>query len=94
MYKRQVRFSNDPNALVSDLMTRDVVTVKHGVSEDEARSLLHKFRIERLVVVDDNKKCVGLVTVKDMEKAESVDRFFVSRVQLRRTLSLKLKLTS
>ncbi|MEP6341865.1 MAG: IMP dehydrogenase [Maricaulaceae bacterium] len=68
---RDVRFSNDPNALVSDLMTRDVVTVKHGVSEDEARSLLHKFRIERLVVVDDNKKCVGLITVKDMEKAES-----------------------
>ena len=68
---RDVRFSNDPNALVSDLMTRDVVTVQHGVSEDEARALLHKFRIERLVVVDDNKKCVGLVTVKDMEKAES-----------------------
>ena len=68
---RDVRFSNDPNALVSDLMTKDVVTVKSGVSEDEARSLLHKFRIERLVVVDDNKKCIGLITVKDMEKAEN-----------------------
>jgi len=68
---RDVRFSNDPDALVGDLMTKDVVTVKPGVSEDEARELLHKFRIERLVVVDDNKKCIGLITVKDMEKAES-----------------------
>ena len=68
---RDVRFSNDPNALVSDLMTKDVVTVKPGVSEDEARSLLQKFRIERLVVVDENNKCIGLITVKDMQKAEN-----------------------
>jgi IMP dehydrogenase len=68
---RDVRFSDDPNSLVKDLMTKDVVTVKPGVSEDEARTLLHKFRIERLVVVDDANKCIGLITVKDMEKAEN-----------------------
>jgi len=68
---RDVRFSEDPNALVKDLMTKDVVTVKPGVSEDEARALLHKFRIERLVVVDDAMKCIGLITVKDMQKAEN-----------------------
>ncbi len=68
---RDVRFSEDPNALVKDLMTKDVVTVKPGVSEDEAKALLHKFRIERLVVVDDAMKCIGLITVKDMQKAEN-----------------------
>jgi len=68
---RDVRFSDDPNVFVKDLMTKDVVTVKPGVSEDEARALLHKFRIERLVVVDDANKCIGLLTVKDMQKAEN-----------------------
>ena len=48
-----------------------LVTVKEGASEKEARALLHKHRIERLLVVDDDFRCVGLITVKDMEKAES-----------------------
>jgi len=68
---RDVRFANDPTVKVEDLMTRDLVTVKAGASEEEARGLLHKHRIERLIVVDDDFRCVGLITVKDMDKAES-----------------------
>ncbi|NNE57929.1 MAG: IMP dehydrogenase [Hellea sp.] len=68
---RDVRFATDLNEKVSSLMTRDLVTVKEGTSEKEAQALLHKHRIERLLVVDDNFRCVGLITVKDMEKAEN-----------------------
>ena len=68
---RDVRFANDPSEKVSSLMTTDLVTVKEGATEEEARILLHKHRIERLLVVDDNFRCVGLITVKDMEKAET-----------------------
>lgn len=68
---RDVRFATDPNESVGNLMTRELVTVKEGASEQEARSLLHKHRIERLLVVDDEYRCVGLITVKDMEKAET-----------------------
>ena len=66
---RDVRFADDPNQPVSDLMTRKVITVGEGVSKDDARRLLHQHRIEKLVVVDDEGRCVGLVTVKDIEKA-------------------------
>ena len=65
---RDVRFADDPQQKISELMTRDVVTVREGVSKDEARRLLHQRRIEKLVVVDDGH-CVGLITVKDIEKA-------------------------
>ena len=68
---RDVRFAVDPNEKVKNLMTTDLVTVKEGATEEEARSLIHKNRIERLLVVDDNYKCVGLITVKDMDKALS-----------------------
>lgn len=68
---RDVRFADDPEEKVSALMTRDLVTVKEGATESEARALLHKHRIERLIVVDDDYRCVGLITVKDMDKAES-----------------------
>ena len=68
---RDVRFANDPTLKVEDLMTRDLVTVKAGSNEEEARALLHKHRIERLIVVDDDYRCIGLITVKDMDKAES-----------------------
>jgi len=54
---------------VANLMTKDVVTVKMDTPNDEARRLLHKHRIERLVIVDDDNRCVGLLTVKDMDKA-------------------------
>ena len=66
---RDVRFADNSATPVAELMTRKVVTVREGVSQDEARRLLHQHRIEKLVVVDDEAKCVGLVTVKDMEKA-------------------------
>ena len=69
---RDVRFANDYNQTVSALMTRDVITVKESVSAEEARKLLHTHRIEKLVVVDDENFCVGLITVKDMEKAQNL----------------------
>lgn len=68
---RDVRFADNPEELVSNLMTTNIVTVKEGISESEARALLHKHRIERLLVVDDKYRCVGLITVKDMDKALS-----------------------
>ena len=66
---RDVRFADDPRQPVSELMTRKVVTVREGFNPDEARRLLHQYRIEKIVVIDDAHRCVGLVTVKDIEKA-------------------------
>ena len=67
---RDVRFATDPEQRVSELMTKDnLVTVREGVSQSEAKRLLHQHRIEKLLVVDDQYRCVGLITVKDMEKA-------------------------
>jgi len=67
---RDVRFATDPRQKVSELMTKErLVTVREGVSEDEAKRLLHQFRIEKLLVVDAEYRCVGLITVKDIEKA-------------------------
>ncbi|MGE3142118.1 MAG: IMP dehydrogenase [Hyphomonadaceae bacterium] len=66
---RDMRFA-EPEERVADLMTKEnLITVQKGVSQDDARRLLHKHRIERLIVVDENYRCVGLVTVKDFEKA-------------------------
>lgn len=68
---RDVRFADNPRQPVSELMTREnLVTVREGVDMAEAKRLLHKFRIEKLLVVDDAYKCIGLITVKDMEKAK------------------------
>ena len=67
---RDVRFAENPAQPVSELMTRDnLATVSTGVSQEEARRLLHQRRIEKLLVVDDSYRCVGLITVKDIEKA-------------------------
>jgi IMP dehydrogenase len=67
---RDVRFATDPQQRVAELMTKDkLITVREGVSQDEAKRLLHQHRIEKLVVVDSQYRCVGLITVKDMEKA-------------------------
>src|SRR6185312_10338166 len=67
---RDVRFATDPRQKISELMThKDLVTVREGVSQDEAKRMLHQHRIEKLLVVDDQYRCVGLITVKDMEKA-------------------------
>jgi IMP dehydrogenase len=66
---RDVRFATDMNTKVSDLMTRNLITVKAGVDRLEAKRLLHKHRIEKLIVVNEDYECVGLITVNDMEKA-------------------------
>ena len=69
---RDVRFATDPTQRVRDLMTREhLVTAPADVAPDEARRLLHKYRIEKLLVVDEAYRCVGLITVKDMDKAEA-----------------------
>lgn len=67
---RDVRFAENPLQPVSELMTHDnLAAVKSGVGQEEARRLLHQRRIEKLLVVDDDYRCVGLITVKDIEKA-------------------------
>jgi IMP dehydrogenase len=67
---RDVRFADDPRQKVAELMTRErLITVREGVGQGEAKHLLHQYRIEKLLVVDDQYRCVGLITVKDMEKA-------------------------
>jgi IMP dehydrogenase len=67
---RDVRFAENPRQPVSELMTRDnLVTVGPGVSQEEARRQLHQHRIEKLLVVDEDRRCIGLITVKDIEKA-------------------------
>jgi len=68
---RDVRFASDPAQRVSELMTRDrLVTVRENVEQGEAKRLLHQHRIEKLLVIDDAGRCVGLITVKDMEKSQ------------------------
>ncbi len=68
---RDVRFATDPRQKVAELMTKErLVTVRESsVGQDEAKRLLHQHRIEKLLVVDDQYRCVGLITVKDIEKA-------------------------
>jgi IMP dehydrogenase len=69
---RDVRFATEPSLKVYELMTREnLVTVDADVGPDLARRLLHKHRIEKLLVVDEAYRCIGLITVKDMDKAES-----------------------
>ena len=67
---RDVRFATNRATPVSELMTKDkLITVKSGVGREEAKRLLHQNRIEKLLVVDEDYRCVGLITVKDIEKA-------------------------
>ena len=67
---RDVRFADNPQQPVRELMTRDnLATVGIGVTQEEARRQLHQRRIEKLIVVDDDFRCIGLITVKDIEKA-------------------------
>jgi len=67
---RDVRFATDKQQKVSDLMTKEgLVTVRESVEQREAKRLLHQHRIEKLLVVDGDFRCVGLITVKDIEKA-------------------------
>src|SRR5712664_909861 len=67
---RDVRFATDPGQKVAELMTKErLVTVRESVGQADAKRLLHQHRIEKLLVVDDQYRCVGLITVKDIEKA-------------------------
>ena len=67
---RDVRFAENPKQPVSELMTKDnLAKVALGTSQEEARRILHQRRIEKLLVVDEDEHCVGLITVKDIEKA-------------------------
>jgi IMP dehydrogenase len=67
---RDVRFAENPKQPVSELMTKDnLAKVALGTSQEEARRILHQRRIEKLLVVDEEDHCVGLITVKDIEKA-------------------------
>ena len=69
---RDVRFANDPQQTVRELMTKDrLITVSEDIDRDAAIKLLHQYRIERLLVVDEDNTCVGLITVKDIEKARA-----------------------
>ena len=68
---RDVRFATDPALKVYELMTREnLVTISPDAAPEEARRLLHRHRLEKLLVVDDSYRCVGLITVKDMDKSE------------------------
>ena len=72
---RDVRFATNPAVPVSELMTRHtidrpLITVSEGVKREEAMRLLHQYRIEKLLVVDSEFRCIGLITVKDIEKAQ------------------------
>ena len=67
---RDVRFATNPNQPISELMTKEkLITVREGVDREEAKRLLHHNRIEKLLVVDNQYRCIGLITVKDIEKA-------------------------
>ena len=68
---RDVRFASNPEQKVHELMTKDdLVTVKESIDQTEAKRLLHNRRIEKLLVVDDAGNCIGLITVKDIEKSQ------------------------
>ena len=68
---RDVRFATDENQLINELMTsKNLITVKDEVGTKEAKNLLHKHRIEKLIVVDNEFRCTGLITVKDIEKSQ------------------------
>ena len=66
---RDVRFENNPNIKIKDLMTKEnLITAKEGISIEDAKALLHKHRIEKLPLVDDNFHLKGLITIKDILK--------------------------
>ena len=68
---RDVRFASNPEQRIYELMTREnLVTVKESVDQQEAKRLLHAHRIEKLLVIDGDGRCVGLITVKDIEKSQ------------------------
>ena len=68
---RDVRFEKNLEGPVSEVMTKELVTASEGIGVEESKRLLHKNRIEKLLVVDENDKLVGLITIKDIEKAHA-----------------------
>ena len=66
---RDIRFAKDETR-VAELMSRELVTVREDVSQGQVRKLFHEHRIEKLPVVDGDERCIGLITVKDLENAE------------------------
>jgi IMP dehydrogenase len=67
---RDVRFATNGRTPIAELMTKKLITVEEGVSREDAQRLLHQHRIEKLLVVDREFRCIGLITVKDIEKAQ------------------------
>ena len=69
---RDVRFASDPKQKIAELMTKDnLITAPVSIARDDAKKLLHQHRIEKLLVVDKKYRCIGLITVKDIEKAQA-----------------------
>ncbi|MFB5610486.1 MAG: IMP dehydrogenase [Nitrosopumilaceae archaeon] len=68
---RDLKFESDTSKLVEDVMTKDVVTGKPGISLEEAKEILHKNRIEKLPLVDDSNHVKGLITTKDISNIEN-----------------------
>ena len=67
---RYVRFVTNKKSMVKDYMTKKVITILKNQSTNHAKKLLHENRIEKLVVVDNQKRCIGLITVKDIQRSE------------------------
>ncbi|PCJ97071.1 MAG: IMP dehydrogenase [Zetaproteobacteria bacterium] len=68
---RDVRFAENPDEPIKELMTHEsLVKVTADITKEEAKKLLHKHRIEKLIIVDDADNCIGLMTVKDIEKSK------------------------
>jgi IMP dehydrogenase len=67
---RDLRFERNLTQRVGDVMTTELITAKEGVSQDQAKELLHRHRIEKLLVIDDQQNLKGLITIKDIEKTE------------------------
>ena len=68
---RDVRFARDMSQKINELMTSEnLITVNEGISTEDAKNLLHQHRIEKLMVTDETGKCIGLITVKDIEKSQ------------------------
>ncbi|MFP4098798.1 MAG: IMP dehydrogenase, partial [Alphaproteobacteria bacterium] len=68
---RDVRFAADMDQPIKELMTTEnLVTVTADIEKEDAKKMLHKYRLEKLLVVDDKNRCIGLMTVKDLEKSK------------------------
>ena len=67
---RDVRFVTNKKSMVKEYMTKKVITIQKNQSTNHAKKLLHENRIEKLVVVDSQKRCIGLITVKDIQRSE------------------------